>query len=322
MTSGDHTVKLTDFTTGECIRSLHGHMRTPWVVRFNPVRSNILVSGSLDREVRLWDAFTGECLQTFLFSRPIASISFHASGDIMSIATGHKLYMCRCGHVGDEGDADGRDESGGGINSDNVVNEIMGPVMVLRTHRSLRAVQFHPTGAPYLLTAELHQTISQRELIEHLPLPLATDVDAYTRRSADVLPVHQHASTSGQAISGRSNAGVDIAEASFRHASTGGAAATATATAATATAAAAATHAQQQGIQVSHAVSPSTARTDGDIRHHQMDSAARLVASMVDGAGADFARSPLPMNGAAATPASGALEAAQAEASPPLPAPA
>ena len=49
--SGDHTVKLISVRTGECLRTLTGHRRTPWVVRFHPKDPNILASGSLDHEM-------------------------------------------------------------------------------------------------------------------------------------------------------------------------------------------------------------------------------------------------------------------------------
>jgi activator-of-BECN1-regulated-autophagy protein 1 len=39
--------------------------------------------------------------------------------------------------------------------------EALDPPMILRTRRSLRAVQFHPHGAPYLLTAEVHNHDSE-----------------------------------------------------------------------------------------------------------------------------------------------------------------
>lgn len=34
-------------------------------------------------------------------------------------------------------------------------DEAAAPTIILRTRRSLRAVHFHPHGAPYLLTAEV-----------------------------------------------------------------------------------------------------------------------------------------------------------------------
>lgn len=35
--------------------------------------------------------------------------------------------------------------------------ELSSPVFVLKTRRSLRAVHFHPHGAPYLLTAQVSE---------------------------------------------------------------------------------------------------------------------------------------------------------------------
>ncbi|KVH94279.1 WD40 repeat-containing protein, partial [Cynara cardunculus var. scolymus] len=61
-THGDHTVKIIDCQTGKCLKVLSGHRRTPWVVRFHPLRPDILASGSLDHEVRLWNANTSECI--------------------------------------------------------------------------------------------------------------------------------------------------------------------------------------------------------------------------------------------------------------------
>lgn len=66
--------------------------------------------------------------------RPIASLAFHASGDLLAVASGHKLYMWQY----------------------NTEGEAASPAIVLRTRRSLRAVHFHPHGAPLLLTAEVN----------------------------------------------------------------------------------------------------------------------------------------------------------------------
>ncbi|KAM2657535.1 hypothetical protein EV1_012885 [Malus domestica] len=133
-THGDHTVKIIDCQTGICLKVLSGHRRTPWVVRFHPLYPDILASGSLDHEVRLWDAKTAECLGSRDFLRPIASIAFHAQGELLAVASGHKLYIWHYNRRG----------------------ETSPPTIVLKTRRSLRAVHFHPHGAPFLLTAEVN----------------------------------------------------------------------------------------------------------------------------------------------------------------------
>lgn len=98
-------------------------------VRFHPLHPEILASGSLDHEVHLWDANTAECLghrdfcnffcALLSFSRcdyiplsafwihligfciysmlqadrPIASIAFHAQGELLAVASGHKVRL-------------------------------------------------------------------------------------------------------------------------------------------------------------------------------------------------------------------------------------
>ena len=94
-THGDHTVKLIDCRTGRCVTVLTGHRRTPWVVRFHPKDGNVLVSGSLDHQVRVWNATSAECILCFDFGKPIASLAFNADGDTLAVASGHKLYAWR-----------------------------------------------------------------------------------------------------------------------------------------------------------------------------------------------------------------------------------
>ncbi|KAG2302338.1 hypothetical protein Bca52824_030989 [Brassica carinata] len=132
-THGDHTVKITDFQTGNCLKVLSGHLRTPWVVRFHPLHSEIVASGSLDQNVRLWNVTTSECIKSHEFDKPIASIAFHAEGELLAVASGHKLHMWHYNRSGEEST----------------------PILVLKTRRSLRAVHFHPHGAPFLMTAEV-----------------------------------------------------------------------------------------------------------------------------------------------------------------------
>ncbi|KAG2306493.1 hypothetical protein Bca52824_026241 [Brassica carinata] len=125
----DHTVNIIDCETGKCLKVLSGHRRTPWVVRFHPRHSEIVASGSLDHEVRLWNAKISDLMISV--NRPIASIAFHAEGDILAVASGHKVW-----HY----DKTGEDST---------------PAIVLKTRRSLRAVHFHPHRVPLLLTAEV-----------------------------------------------------------------------------------------------------------------------------------------------------------------------
>jgi activating molecule in BECN1-regulated autophagy protein 1 len=113
------------------------------VVRFHPSQPSLLASGSLDHEVFLWDAVSGHSLRRHTFGKPIASLAFHASADVLAIACGHKLYMWQySGHTS--------------------------PVIVLRTRRSMRAVHFHPHGLPLVLTAEVQDPSPTPELLETL----------------------------------------------------------------------------------------------------------------------------------------------------------
>ena len=144
-THGDHTVKIISCRTGECLNVLPGHRRTPWVVTFHPRTSHLLASGSLDHEVRIWNAKSSECVATHEFGRPIASLAFHALGDVIGIASGHQLYIWDYSRSMARGGAEVK------------------PVSILRTKRSLRAVHFHPFGIPILLSAEVNDQDSTQD---------------------------------------------------------------------------------------------------------------------------------------------------------------
>lgn len=95
----DDTVKLWDPTTGKCLRTLTGHHNWVRGLAFVPgpkpalqagkpgMNSSILVSGGGDDWVRVWNAHTGECLQTFnAHSQGVWAIA--VSPDGQSVATG------------------------------------------------------------------------------------------------------------------------------------------------------------------------------------------------------------------------------------------
>ena len=54
-THGDHSVRVTDIKTGKCRHVLTGHPRTPWCVQFHPTSNDLLATGCLAGEVRIWD---------------------------------------------------------------------------------------------------------------------------------------------------------------------------------------------------------------------------------------------------------------------------
>lgn len=92
-THGDHTVKITCCHTGRLVASLEGHPRTPWTVKYHPTDSNIVASGCLGYQVRVWHWPTRECLQMVRLEFAIISLSFHPAGNLLAIANGTRLHF-------------------------------------------------------------------------------------------------------------------------------------------------------------------------------------------------------------------------------------
>ena len=67
--SADHTVKLWNAQTGECLKTLQGHYNSVWSVAFSP-DGQTLASGSDDKTIKLWSVATGQCLQTLKTQEP------------------------------------------------------------------------------------------------------------------------------------------------------------------------------------------------------------------------------------------------------------
>jgi WD40 repeat protein len=92
-THGDHTVKIFKISTLKLIRSFHGHPRTPWTVKYNPVDSNVVASGCLGCDVRLWNIQQGICLNTIRYENCIITLSFHPSGEFLMVSSGTNLHV-------------------------------------------------------------------------------------------------------------------------------------------------------------------------------------------------------------------------------------
>lgn len=94
-THGDHTVKVFWYHDCQTHRVFRGHPRTPWTVKFHTTDSNILASGCLGFEVRVWDIKQNACVALSRYDYSIISLAFHPDGDIIGVATGPRLHMWR-----------------------------------------------------------------------------------------------------------------------------------------------------------------------------------------------------------------------------------
>ena len=48
-------MRVFDCCSGQCTHTLTGHPRTPWTIQFHPSNNNLLASGCLGGQVRIWD---------------------------------------------------------------------------------------------------------------------------------------------------------------------------------------------------------------------------------------------------------------------------
>eukprot|EP00598_Pedospumella_elongata_P002972 CAMPEP_0184985292 /NCGR_PEP_ID=MMETSP1098-20130426/14038_1 /TAXON_ID=89044 /ORGANISM="Spumella elongata, Strain CCAP 955/1" /LENGTH=821 /DNA_ID=CAMNT_0027509371 /DNA_START=100 /DNA_END=2565 /DNA_ORIENTATION=+ len=92
-THGDHTVKVFDFISGEQIRMFSGHPRTPWTIKYHPTDPNIIASGCLGYEVRVWHIERNVCLNLNTYSQTIISLAFHPNGYFIAVACGMSIQL-------------------------------------------------------------------------------------------------------------------------------------------------------------------------------------------------------------------------------------
>ncbi|KAG5334499.1 AMRA1 protein, partial [Acromyrmex charruanus] len=92
-THGNHNVYITEITTGKNIRTLSGHPRTPWCIAFHPSSSQILASGCLGGQVRVWDLSGGSEIWNADSHTVIASLAFHPFERLLVIATYNEIHF-------------------------------------------------------------------------------------------------------------------------------------------------------------------------------------------------------------------------------------
>lgn len=59
----DHTIRLWDVNTRQCVHKMTGHTNRIGSVAFS-LKDSTLVSGSVDQAIKFWDIGTGKCLRT------------------------------------------------------------------------------------------------------------------------------------------------------------------------------------------------------------------------------------------------------------------
>ncbi|UPL03416.1 hypothetical protein LCI18_014350 [Fusarium solani-melongenae] len=109
--SYDHTIRLWDTYTGQCLRKLQGHGGVVLSLAF-AANGTQIASGSEDGTVKVWDVATAQCVQTLDgHSYSVLSVAFAANGmqlasgvadftiRVWDIATGQCLHTLESGHL-------------------------------------------------------------------------------------------------------------------------------------------------------------------------------------------------------------------------------
>ncbi|CAK1550022.1 unnamed protein product [Leptosia nina] len=98
-THGNHNVYVSELASGKHVRILKGHPRTPWCIAFHPSHPELIGSGCLGGQVRVWDISSGGSeVWSVQKETVIASIAFHPREQLLVIATSNELYFWDWSH--------------------------------------------------------------------------------------------------------------------------------------------------------------------------------------------------------------------------------
>ena len=92
--SGDHSLKVWDAATGQCLRTLSGHTAGVQGCAWSADGTRLL-SASGDHSLKVWDAATGQCLRTLEgHSNAVAACAWSADGTrLLSASEDHSLKV-------------------------------------------------------------------------------------------------------------------------------------------------------------------------------------------------------------------------------------
>ena len=158
-THGDHSVKVFEYPSRRQIACLDGHPRTPWTVRFHPNDSNIVASGCLGHECRIWNVRQRKCLRKHTFRASISCVSFSPSGEQLAVTSGCCLLLWNYSEPTPGGSIFTRtpDDPQGQMNSPDLPFGEPGPTYMPRQllggENPYHMVDFHPSGH-MLMTGE------------------------------------------------------------------------------------------------------------------------------------------------------------------------
>lgn len=93
-THGDHKIYVCQVSTGILLKTLEGHPRTPWCLAFHPTCNDLLASGCLGGEVRVWDLKGGGSEVWVCPERSvITSLSFHPMENFIALSTVNRVHF-------------------------------------------------------------------------------------------------------------------------------------------------------------------------------------------------------------------------------------